>query len=170
MRSKNPKPAPAATGNRLLLQADRLGSAISFGNKDFRQTREAARHGHADTQARDDNDLGGRAGNAAICTACSAPLHPKPGSRRQRYCGAACRQAGHRRALKRAGQAKVPLSRSTEISPPISSSVPMVFTDQVPRVNAVPRAVIEVELIAGRDWHEMTSADGAICAVAGGSA
>ena len=64
----------------------------------------------------------------------------------------------------------MPLSRSTEISPPISSSVPMVFTDQVPRVNAVPRAVIEVELIAGRDWHEMTSADGAICAVAGGSA
>jgi hypothetical protein len=35
-------------------------------------------------------------GNAAACERCGKPLHPKPGSRRQRFCNDACRQAHHR--------------------------------------------------------------------------
>ena len=47
----------------------------------------------------------GRAGNGVTCDASGAPLAPKPGSRRQRYCGSACRQARYR-ARKRASEAR----------------------------------------------------------------
>jgi hypothetical protein len=38
----------------------------------------------------------GRAGNGVHCLVCSAPLDPKRGSRRQRYCSNACRQSAFR--------------------------------------------------------------------------
>ena len=43
-----------------------------------------------------------RAGDGVSCDACGTPLAPKPGSRRQRYCGSACRQPRYR-VRKRAG-------------------------------------------------------------------
>jgi hypothetical protein len=48
-----------------------------------------------------------RVGDDASCDACGTPLAPKPGSRRQRYCGSACRQAAYR-ARKRAGRCETP--------------------------------------------------------------
>ncbi len=66
-----------------------------------------------------------RAGNAFRCEHCSRPLQPKPGSRRQRFCDAACRQAAHRLKEKGNGAFKpggvhvdppgLPLSRSNPI-------------------------------------------------------
>jgi hypothetical protein len=38
-----------------------------------------------------------------------------------------------------------------------------VFADRPLRINAVPRAVIELELFAGREWLTVTSPDGVIC-------
>jgi hypothetical protein len=48
-----------------------------------------------------------RAGNGVSCDACRTPIAPKPGSRRQRYCCSACRQARYR-ARKRVGRCQTP--------------------------------------------------------------
>jgi hypothetical protein len=36
-----------------------------------------------------------RRGNAATCRTCGKPLTPKPGSRRQRYCGGRCKKRAY---------------------------------------------------------------------------
>jgi hypothetical protein len=60
-----------------------------------------------------------RAGNAARCEHCGNPLRPKPGSRRQRFCGDVCRQAAHRanrKAVHSKNPAGVHLDPSTDLS------------------------------------------------------
>jgi hypothetical protein len=77
-------------------------------------------------------------GNAAHCEYCGQPLQPKPGSRRQRFCTDACRQAEHR-LRGRAGCALK--STGVHVGPPrspLSRSVPI---DLV--------AKVEADLIAG---------------------
>jgi len=67
----------------------------------------------------------GRAGNGVTCDACGAPLAPKPGSRRQRYCGSACRQARYR-ARKRARRCKTPAVTIKRLASPAALPVEIV--------------------------------------------
>jgi len=56
-------------------------------------------------------------GNGVSYDACGTPLASKPGSRRQRYCGSACRQAGYR-ARKRAGRCTTASVTSNRLANP----------------------------------------------------
>jgi hypothetical protein len=84
------------------------------------------------------NSTGQAAGNAVSCEHCGRPLQPKSGSRRQRFCSDACRQAEHRLREKGACAFK---STGVHVDPPGSP---------LSRSNPIdPVAAIEADLIAG---------------------
>jgi hypothetical protein len=84
-------------------------------------------HGNIPSTPTGQADRRDRAGNAVDCEHCGRTLQPKPGSRRQRFCNDACRQAEHRLQEKAGGSIKsagvhvdppgFPLSRSNPIDP-----------------------------------------------------
>jgi hypothetical protein len=91
----------------------------------------------------------GADGNAMTCAGCGAALHPKPGSRRMRYCGSACRQAAYR-AKKSAGRreaAGVTISRS-------ASALPLELVGRgfrwpragAPKIAAIVQVIIAIEV------------------------
>ena len=103
----------------------------------------------------------GRAGNALVCTNCGAAIIPKRASRRQRYCSYKCRDEARRArnfaisATTRRGGPLIP--RPVQNNSVRSRSCEGDFHD---RASGMPRAVIELEILGGRKWHEVLSPDG----------
>jgi hypothetical protein len=103
----------------------------------------------------------GRAGNALVCTNCGAAINPKRASRRQKYCSYNCRDEARRArnfaisATTRRGSPLIP--RPVQNNSVRSSTCEGSFHD---RARGIPRAVIEVEILGGRKWREVVSADG----------
>jgi hypothetical protein len=111
----------------------------------------------------------GRAGNALHCGHCGKLLHPKRGSRRQRYCGPKCREAVRRgRNFAVFAATRTPSlgkPRSVENSLLTSTACKVTFGDRAYSIDG-PREVVETEIIAGRVWHPVKSPDGVTCQVA----
>ena len=130
----------------------------------------------------------GRAGNAFACENCGRALHPKRGSRRQRFCCEACRKsifrtrrsaarrydgAGPGRsaesaadALKSALRYQTPgASGSVQNNANNSNTCNGHFRDRPPDISG-PEHVITQEVIRGLDWREVISPDGVACLVA----
>jgi hypothetical protein len=109
----------------------------------------------------------GRAGNLLRCAVCGAALAPRRGSRRQKFCSYRCRDEARRaRNHAKFSATRYPCQgkpRSVQNRPLSSKDCESVFADRPLRINAVPRAVIELELFAGREWLTVTSPDGVIC-------
>ena len=104
------------------------------------------------------------AGNGASCADCGKTLHPKRGSRRQRYCDAACRKSANR-ALKMA--ARYPysgVSRSVQNNNVISIACKGHFDGRASHIYG-PARVIAREVFAGLDWQLTTSPDGIVVMV-----
>jgi hypothetical protein len=107
----------------------------------------------------------GRAGNARCCANCGRPINPKRSSRRQRYCNYRCRDEA-RRARDFAGRYPAQaIPRSVENRPLVSNTCKGDFADRAYSISG-PHDVIASELIAGRDWRSVISADGIPCKVA----
>ena len=112
---------------------------------------------------------GGRAGNALCCQKCGKPLHPKRGSRRQRYCGYKCRDEARRSrnfaasASTRRGSQAIP--RSVENQPLVSNGYKADFVGRASSIVG-PAKVIATEIIVGRSWESAVSPDGVPCMVA----
>ena len=106
-----------------------------------------------------------RAGNAAACMNCGEPLHPKRGSRRQRYCGSACRQSAFRSNKWAARYKTADPLRSVPNNDGKSIVCEGHFGDRGSRISA-PAMVLERELTSGRHWAPVTSPDGVVCLVA----
>jgi len=92
----------------------------------------------------------GRGGNAQNCAACGVPLDPAPGSRRQLYCGSACRQTAYR-ARKRSGRCQVP---RVTINPLSTAPLEVVgrgfrWPGTMPHDPAVIRAIVDQEVGGG---------------------
>ena len=103
--------------------------------------------------------LQGRAGNHISCAACGKRLCPKQGSRRMRFCDAACRQSAFRAknghpAMKGAG----PL-RSVPNTPAGSRTCNGNFGDRGSGIHG-PMEVISRELFEGFIWRPAVSLDG----------
>src|SRR6516164_2303458 len=111
-----------------------------------------------------------RAGNAVCCQKCGKPLHPKRGSRRQRYCSYKCRDEARRSrnfavsASTRRGSQGIP--RSVENQPTVSNGYKADFVAGRASSIVGPARVIETEIIAGRIWEPVVSPDGICCEVA----
>jgi hypothetical protein len=104
----------------------------------------------------------GRAGNGTHCVACGCPLHPKRGSRRQRYCSDACRQAAFR-TKKWASRYETPDPlRSVENNSHKSIGCERGFGDRASHICG-PAHVIESEVFGNRRWRRVTSPDGVTC-------
>jgi hypothetical protein len=105
----------------------------------------------------------GRAGNAAVCSNCGVALTPKRASRRQRFCSYKCRDEARRArnfaisATTRRGSPAIP--RSVENSGVGSTACKGDFRDRASSIVGA-RAVIDVEILGGRKWSEIVSADG----------
>jgi hypothetical protein len=105
----------------------------------------------------------GRAGNALVCSNCGVALTPKRASRRQRYCSYKCRDEARRSrnfaisATTRRGRPAIP--RSVENSGVGSTPCKADFDDRASGIVGA-RAVIDVEILRGRKWREVLSADG----------
>jgi hypothetical protein len=143
-----------------------VGTATGAKNKSKSQSQRNNRKAeNSEQEARRRN------GNAATCANCGAPLSPRPGSRRQRYCGDACRQIAFR-AKKWASRYERPDPlRSTRNNRAISTPYKADSGDRPPAVIegrgiAGPPKVIAVEVFGGREWHRTTSPDGVVCEVA----
>ena len=145
-----------------------------------RRTRRAA--------ARDDKDLGrsivptnsrsndqsqGSHGNIAICPPCGVKFTPL--TSRQRYCSVRCRVAAFRASRKSCN--------ATDDARPGNEKINAVRQDPIKKAqinegvrNAKnwarrppiygPRQVIEDEVFAGREWHQVVSDDGVVSLVA----
>jgi hypothetical protein len=120
-----------------------------------------------------------RNGNAIACSTCGTPLAPKRGSRRQRYCGRACKRAGRSVQNKQAhSMARKGIAPETAADA-FKSARPHRRPETVRSVenklaNSVtykrdfagggsihgPRYVIDIEVMGGRIWVSTVSADG----------
>ncbi len=116
----------------------------------------------------------GRAGNQAVCATCGTTLATQRASRRQKYCSYRCRDTARReRNFATFSATRYPYlgkPRSVRNRPLLSKDCKGVFADRPPRINAVPRRVIERELFADRGWLTITSPDGVVCQVASAGA
>lgn len=103
--------------------------------------------------------LQGRAGNHVSCAACGKRLCPKRGSRRMRFCDAACRQSAFR-AKKWASRYEGPEPlRSTRNTLARSRSCNGDFRDRGSGIRG-PMGVIGRELFDGLIWRPVVSPDG----------
>jgi hypothetical protein len=106
-----------------------------------------------------------RPGNAPYCEHCGAPLHPKRGGRRPKFCDADCRKAAFR-ARNWARRYWTPeAGRNARNRPLVSTSRKGGFAGRTPSIIG-PQSVIETEIIAGRIWESVVSPDGVKCKVA----
>ena len=120
-----------------------------------------------------------RNGNAITCSTCGTPLAPKRGSRRQRYCGRACKRAGRSvqnnqaHSMTRKGIAPETVTdafKSTRPhrTPETVRSVENKLANSVTYKHDFagrasihgPRDVIDIEVVDGRKWTPTVSADG----------
>jgi hypothetical protein len=107
----------------------------------------------------------GRAGNAFACENCGKALHPKRGSRRQRFCCEACKKKALRSRKWLTPYDGLGPSRSVQNNANNSNTCNGHFRDLPPDISG-PEHVITQEVIRGRDWYEVTSPDGVACLVA----
>ena len=109
-------------------------------------------------------------GNAVTCQNCGEPIIPKRGSRRQRFCNSRCKDEARRnRNNAICGRARYPsgsMPRSVKNSHANSNGCKADFGGRGSVDKALWRAIVETEVFAGRDWHEVTSADGVVSQVA----
>jgi hypothetical protein len=118
-----------------------------------------------------------RNGNAITCSTCGTPLAPKRGSRRQRYCGRACKRAGRPSQNKQAHSMarkgitpETPADASKSARPnrrPVTvRSIENKLANSVTYKRdfagggSIPRYVIDIEVMGGRIWVPIVSADG----------
>ena len=106
-----------------------------------------------------------RAGNAFACENCGKALHPKRGSRRQRFCCEACRKKAVRAIKWVSRYDGLGPSGSVQNNPNNSMACNGHFRDRPPDISA-PRHVITREVVHGLDWCEVVSPDGVACLVA----
>ncbi len=105
----------------------------------------------------------GRAGNAFVCSNCGAALTPNRASRRQRYCSYTCRDEARQArnfavsASARRGSPAIP--RPVENNGVGSKPYEGGFHGRACGIVG-PHAVIEIEIVGGRKWSEIISADG----------
>lgn len=111
----------------------------------------------------------GRAGNGVSCLVCSSPLHPKRGSRRQKFCSYRCRDEARRArnyavlgGVRRGSQG---IPRSVENNADNSNACNGHFGDRASHICG-PARVIEREVFARWNWRAITSADGVVVEVA----
>ena len=129
----------------------------------------------------------GRAGNAFACENCGRALHPKRGSRRQRFCCGACRKSLFRARRSADRYDGAGPGRSVELAAGVFKLVPRHpysgvsgsvqnntnnsntcnghFRDRPPDICG-PERVITQEVTHGLDWREVVSPDGVACLVA----
>ena len=118
-----------------------------------------------------------RNGNAITCSTCGTPLAPKHGSRRQRYCGRACKRAGRSVQNKQAhSMARKGIALGT-VADAFKSTRPHRTPEAVRSVEkksvnsvtykgdfagraSIPRHVIDIEVVGARKWMPTVSADG----------
>jgi hypothetical protein len=109
-----------------------------------------------------------RAGNASRCLVCGSTINPRRASRRQRHCSYHCRDEARRArnfaasgATRRGSQA---IPRSVENQPLVSASCEGGFAGRASSIIG-PQILIETEIVAGRIWKSVVSADGVTCEV-----
>ena len=122
-----------------------------------------------------------RNGNAITCSTCGTPLAPKRGSRRQRYCGRACKRAGRSVQNKQAhSMARKGIALGT-VADAFKSTRPHRTPERDRSVekksaNSVtykgdfagrasihgPRHVIDIEVVGARKWVPTVSTDGVL--------
>jgi len=100
--------------------------------------------------------------NPVKCATCGR-ITPRT-SRRQKYCSAACRQRAFQKNGRRAIISDVPDQHTGRVTNPPKNPNVIKFlqtakTGSRVRING-PQRIIERELIAGREWCEVTSCDG----------
>jgi hypothetical protein len=100
-----------------------------------------------------------RAGNAFACENCSRRLHPKRGSRRQRFCCASCRNMAFRAKKWGARYDGLGPLRSVRNNAVASMACNGHLARRAPRICG-PAHVVGAELIVGRKWKPVTSPDG----------
>jgi hypothetical protein len=107
--------------------------------------------------------LAHRRDQAVLCDHCGRKVRRK--SRHQRFCSRRCRVSAHRaktfvQAIKKRRRYP-PTGDETNASNIVSNSkrVPQRFLGSSPHIRG-PKHVIEDEVVAGRDWRQVTSADG----------
>jgi hypothetical protein len=105
----------------------------------------------------------GRAGNVWYCANCGRLINPKRASRRQRFCTYRCRDEARRARDFAEYYPNRPNPRSVENRPLVSTICKANFVDRASIIG--PRVVIEIEIIADRDWKSVTSPDGVVCEV-----
>jgi hypothetical protein len=106
-----------------------------------------------------------RAGNARYCEHCGAPLRPKRGGRRPKFCDADCRKAPFR-ARDWVRRYRTPgAGGNVRNRPYVSTSCKDGFAGRTPSIIA-PQVVIATEIITGRIWQSAVSPDGVSCEVA----
>jgi hypothetical protein len=119
-------------------------------------------------------------GNAFCCAYCGRPLRPKRGSRRQRFCSKAHRQASFRvrkwsaqsgisdpdsRLVVTPGYPGARALRSVENPPVVSGPCKADLADLAYSIISPPE-VIEAEIVAPHTWVPVISPDGVRCEVA----
>lgn len=107
----------------------------------------------------------GRAGNGTACLGCGKPLHPKRGSRRQRYCSYRCRDEARRtRNFAVSAATRYPnkaIPRSVENTADQSTASKVGFGDRAQGIVG-PAHVVEREVMARWNWRRITSPDGVV--------
>jgi hypothetical protein len=106
----------------------------------------------------------GRGGNATQCAHCGAPLQPKLGSRRQRFCDDACRKSATRALKNGARYPYSGVSGSVQNNPIKSEACEGDFRGRGSGICG-PEDVIAREIGGGRNWHEVVSPDGVVVTV-----
>jgi hypothetical protein len=92
-------------------------------------------------------------GNAVRCANCGAPLMPKRGSRRQRFCGTVCKKSTARASKWAAQYRTLEAGRSVQNNRDNSKGCAGDFADRAPAKLAFP-----VNILGGRRWPQQIDA------------
>ena len=105
-----------------------------------------------------------RHGNAASCQNCGAPITPKRGSRRQRFCNSRCKDEARRNRNNaicgRARYPSGPVPRSVKNSHANSSTCKAGLAGRGSVDKALWQHIVTVEVINGHHWSPSVSSDG----------